>query len=518
MEQPDARPERRFGRGGLFGSTVVVTVFTLASQAVSFALLVVTAALFGASPEMDAFLAASTLPQYVVTVLLGAIGVVFMPIFMDYQAAHRDDEAWQVASGVITLSVIVLACITAAGMAFTRPLLQLTTPGLTSASLALASRLALITWLIVIPNGVLGLLTGIYQAQGRFAWPAAVPVVGGLVNVAVLGLLAHWLGPTSLAIAATSAAVLQAALVLPLALKGRRYRPTVQWRHPGVQQFVHLLIPLVLSSIFIRWTPVIDRYLASQLSPGSISRIGYAFALVTVVSRLMATGISTVIFPRMAWNAAAGDMSALWRTMSTGLRTMWLGVAPVMALGWVLAHPGVMVVFARGQFSAADGVVVTTLVRVYLTALIGMCLGTITGRGFYALKDTRTPAVVGVLEAIAYAIYTALLARRFGAVGVAWGYVIYFSVAITWHVCVLRYKTRARGEVREIVSALRILAAALAAGLSAWVAVQVVHGNVAQLFAGGLTGLVVYAIVVHQLGSQETAILLAGVSRWLKRP
>ena len=64
---------------------------------------VVIAGIFGARADMDAFLAASTLPQDVVAVLLGALAVVFVPVFLEYDGVRRlQREAWRVASSVVT--------------------------------------------------------------------------------------------------------------------------------------------------------------------------------------------------------------------------------------------------------------------------------------------------------------------------------------------------------------------------------------------------------------------------------
>ena len=509
LPQPD-------GMKQLLRPMLVVTMFAMAGQAVGFVTQVTIAALFGAGADMDAFLAANTLPQYVTAVLLSALSFVFIPVFVDYAATGREDEAWQVASGVISLCLLVLGGLAVGGLFFAGPLLRLTTPGLTPESLGLAARVARITWPAIVVTGMFSLLTGIYQAQGRFGWPAAVPVIGALVNLSVVLALARWLGVIGLAIAAASSVVLQAVLLLRIGLGPGRYRPVLNWRHPGMQQVIRLLMPLVISGLLIRCAPVVERYLASDLAEGSISHLGYAVKLLGVVVILVSAGIPTVVFPRMALNVAGGDMGGLKHTMSLGLRVMWLAVAPAIALGGALALPLVTAVFRRGQFSAADAEVVAGLLRVYLLALVGMSLGNITGRGFYVLKDTRTPAVMGVFEALAYAVYTALLARRFGVVGIAWGYVLYFDLSLLWHVFVIRFKTGNAGGRTVLGSFARTGFAAVLGGATAW-AVTVMTSNLwLQLLLGGVLALAVYAVALLGLGSAEARMIWGMVADRIK--
>ena len=481
----------------------MVTLFTLMGQVVAFATQVVTAALFGAGADMDAFLAASAVPQYVIAVLLGSLGMVFVPVFIDYLATGREDEAWQIASTVINLSLLVLGALVAAGILFPDVILGLTTPGLPDATRRQAAQIAVITWPSVLATGVISLLTGIYQSQSRFGWPAAVPVIGAIVNLGLVLTLANWLGIIGLAIATTLGIVLQVGLLLPLALKKGRYRLMLNWHHPAVWQVLRLLLPLVLASLVAKSTPLLDRFLASRMPEGSISHLGYAFRIFSLLIMLISTGIATVIFPRMAVNMAGSDLSALSRTMSYGLRVMWLAIAPVIAIGIVIALPLVVAVFQRGQFGAVDAAAVARLLQVYLLALAGACMGSITARGFYVLKDTRTIAVWGSIESMAYVFYTALLARFFGAVGVALGYVLLFNGSLLWQIIILRYKTGNVGGGTLLSSFARTGLAALLGGVTAWGVTQSTSNVWIQLVLGCISGLLVYGVVLWVLQSPE---------------
>jgi putative peptidoglycan lipid II flippase len=486
-------------------------------QAVGFVTQIVVASLFGARADMDAFLAANTLPQYVIAVLLNALGFVFIPIFVDYATAGREEEAWQIASGVINLCLLVLGILTVVGIVFAEPLLRLTTPGLPSQSLHLAAQVALITWPTILLTGVLSLLTGIYQAQGRFGWPAAVPFIGASVSLGLVVILARLWGVVGMALATSMGVALQTVLLLRIALRPGRYRLAFHWQHPGVRQVIHLLTPLLLSSLLIRWTPIIERYLASGLPEGSISHLGYAFKLLSLMIALISTGIATVVFPRMALNMAAGDLGGLKHTTSLGLRVMWLAVAPAIVLGGVLALPLVVVFLKRGQFNAGDASAVAGLLRVYLLALIGACLGNVTGRTFYALKDTRTLAVIGVIEALAYAVYSVFLVRQWGLVGLAWGYVLYFDISLLWQIFLIRRRVGNRGGRTLLVSFARTSLAAILGGGVVWGIIQTTPNLWLQLFGGGALGLLVYGAALMGLRSAEAQTIWAMSFEHLKQ-
>jgi putative peptidoglycan lipid II flippase len=500
----------------IYLSVFVVSLFTFAGLIVSFFTQMVTAALFGAKAGMDAYLAASAVPQYVISVLIGSLGFVFIPVFVDYLSTGHEDEAWQLASSLINLTFLILGTMVALGILFPGAILGLTAPGLPDATHRLAAQIAMITWPAVLATSMITLLTGIYQSQSRFGWPAAVPVIGAIINLGLIIILANRLGIIGLAIATTLGLVLQVVLLLPLALKKGRYRLMLNWRHPALWQVLRLLLPLVLANFVSRSTPLVERFLASGMPEGSISHLGYAFKIFSILIMLISNGITVVIFPRMAVDMAGVGLSSLRRTMSAGLRLMWLAIAPVMTIGIALALSIVSVVFRHGQFKAADAVAVTGLLQIYLLALAPACLGNVTGRGFYVLKDTRTMAVLSSIESVAYVVYTAILARYLGAIGVVLGYVLLFNGSLLWQVLILRHKTGKAGGRTVLSSFTRTGLAALLGGATAWGVMRFTSNIWIQSVLGGVAGLLVYGAGLWIFQSPEIHQIWSTFRLWGK--
>jgi putative peptidoglycan lipid II flippase len=500
----------------LLGPTLLITMFTLAGQGVSFVTQVVAAAAFGARADMDAFLAANTLPQYVIAVSLNALSYVFIPVFVEYLSSGREKEAWQIASTMITLCLLALGALATVGILFATSIIRLITPGLSDHSLQLAGQVAIITWPAIVATGFTSLLAGIYQAQGRFGWPAAVPVMGAVTNLVLVVLLVRPLGVIGLAIAATTNIALQAVLLAPILFGDSRYWFSLDWRHLGVRQVLRLLWPLILSGICIRATLIVDRYLASGLTEGTISHLEYAYKLLGLLATLISTGLATVLFRLMAANTAQRDLHGMRRIVSRGLRLMWLIVAPTITVGGVLALPLVTILLQRGEFRAADAQSVAGLLRIYLFALAGMCMGSITFRGLYALKETRLIALLSTFEAIGYALYTPWLVRLWGAPGVALGYVIYFTPGLLWGALLIRHKTGSTGGRTALSSFARSGLAALLGGAAAWQVAAAVPNLWLQVVLGGAVGLSVYGLALLAVRSPEARELSSKLLSWLR--
>jgi len=196
--------------------------------------------------------------------------------------------------------------------------------------------------------------------------------------------------------------------------------------------------------------------------------------------------------------------------MSKGLRVMWIAVAPIITIGCVIAFPLVAVVFQRGQFTPDDTNAVAMFIQMYLFSLVGSCLATITGKSFYVLKDTRTLALFGTAEAICYAIYTVLLTKWLGVVGIVLGYVLYFDISFTWQVLIIRHRTGPFGGTPFVRSFFGTSAAAIVGGLASLTVIALSSNQYAQLFAGGITGLIAYFVVLWLIKSDEY-VMIRGV-------
>lgn len=176
-------------------------------------------------------------------------------------------------------------------------------------------------------------------------------------------------------------------------------------------------------------------------------------------------------------------------------------VAPVTAIGCVLAQPLVGFVFRRGAFSDGDVLAVSSLLMCYLPALAGMTLGSISSRLIYSLRQTRVLTIASAIEAVAYVGYTALLVNWLGASGLAWATVVLFTTSLIWHLWFVQSYTK-----RRIPMASSMVRTAVCAGIAAgaaWLASQAVAGDLAKSLLGGIMGLFAYGVSMWAVSRRE---------------
>jgi putative peptidoglycan lipid II flippase len=491
----------------LLRPTLMVTLFAAALHAANFVIQMLIARLFGAGAAVDAFVAANTLPQYIVTVLIGTLPVVFIPVLTSW----AEDSA-RVAGGVMLIFGSATTLCALAGIALAPQLIRLATPGLPTPTQQLAVKMAAILWPSIIASALVSLVTGLSHVRRQFTWPAAVPVIGTFLNVLLLVILSPRLGIMSAAVAATANLAVQAALILPLAREPLSRIAPRPWAHPGVREVLALLWPLVLSGFLIRAPLVVERYLASNMPPGSIAHVAYASRITILVSFLLSTGIATVTFPRLAENVASASYEMLGANFATAIRSMWVVAAPATAAGILFARPLVETFLQHGQFTAHDTDGVAMLLRVYLLAVAGS-IGMITGRTLYALKAMRLLAAVGAIEGLLYVVYTRLLVERIGVIGVAWGFVIYLLASVTWQIAVIRHRIQWRGASATAIALAKTAVAAILAAIAAAALASLVHRGWLQLAIGCAVVPTAYLPALSLINAADARTLRAALRR-----
>src|SRR3990167_3398338 len=89
-------------------AAVVMMVLVLASKILGLVRIRALAGIFGAGEELDIFNAAFTIPDLLAAFLInGAMTAAFIPVFTSYLIKGEKKDAWEVASGILTISVAI---------------------------------------------------------------------------------------------------------------------------------------------------------------------------------------------------------------------------------------------------------------------------------------------------------------------------------------------------------------------------------------------------------------------------
>ena len=153
----------------------------------------------------------------------------------------------------------------------------------------------------------------------------------------------------------------------------------------SISQINLLLLPLSFGSLFDR---------------GSVTSLNISTRLMLLPLGVFGNALAMAVFPTLSRQAAVQDMKAFRATLSRGLRTTFVFSLPCTAGLIILGVPIVRMLFGGGKFDIKDCQDTAFVLNFFILGLVGHTVIQMISRGFFALQDTRTPFLQGLVSVV----------------------------------------------------------------------------------------------------------------------
>jgi len=399
-----------------------MAVGTLVSRVTGMIRTFVLVAALGTLALGNAYNYANGLPNTVYNLAIGGVlTAVIVPLLVN--ASKRDSDGGAgYDQRMFTLVTMILAGITLIATLAAAPIALLYDLQATGSE----RHLLVIFAYFFIPQiffyGVSSLAGAVLNARGHFAAPMWTPVVNNVVVIAVTvtfmviaGVsqsVANGTVTTSevwfLGIGTTAGIVAQTlALVPALRRVGFRWRPRFDFRRYEIAEIGRMsgwMFGYVITTQVAFWvtaavTSTVDKWAASNHYPVGIGYSAYtnAWLLFQLPYAIVAISVITALLPRMSANAAERKFDLVRSDFSAGVRLGSVIVAPAALVLSVLGPALGVVLLSWGDNSARSAAYQGLVFSVFSLGLMPYMLFQLLLRVFYALHDSRTPALIGLL-------------------------------------------------------------------------------------------------------------------------
>lgn len=501
-------------------ASLLMSVAAVASRVLGWVRLLVIGAEFGATKELDAYLAAFRIPDAIFQlVVAGALSAALIPVYAGYRARGEEDEGWRLASHVINLVVLALAALSAL-MAIGAPwLVPIIAPGFDAETTGLTVRLTQVMLLSPVFIGLGAVISGLLQTHGTFGPTAVAPLVYNLAIIAAAVFLAPALGVEALAAGVVVGSIGHLAVQLPaLRRLDPAWRPRIDLRHKGVRRVTALMGPRLFGLAAGQVNLIVSTALASGLVAGSITAFTYAFQLSQLPVGIIGVSIAVALFPTLSRDAALGRASEIRRQVNASLRVLFFVAAPLAALMVVLHDPVASVFFEYGLFSAESADRTASALAWFAIGVPAHVVVHVLTRAFYAMQDTRTPVAWAVVAVVANIGLMVVLIGPMGVEGLALAISISATLEVVGLLAALRLRLGGldgRSLLESVVRSGIATGAASAAMAGVYLGLDAALPDLAANTAGRMLTLVLpaaaggaaYVAVAAVMGAPELATL-----------
>jgi len=528
-------------------STAVMSVGTALSRLTGLIRVSATAFAIGAASSRlaDAYGVANNTPNIVYELVLGGVLTsVFVPVFVGWLEKRGREQAWNAARvvlsiGTVALLVFTLVCILAAPW-----IVRLYTVGLPPGPQSDAERAAatfFLRWFMpqIVFYGIGAVASGLLNAHRRFAAPMFAPILNNLIVIGTMFLFAALPGapasPTPgnittaqryvLAVGTTLGVVAMTMALWPaLRRTGFRFRWRLDIHHEVVRRIGSLGM----------W--VFVYVLANQLGLLVVFALGLkaenyaaylnAFIIFQLPHAIFAVSIMTALLPALSSRWARRDTDGFRVMVARGIRSTGFVLIPA-ALGYiVLASPIALLLLAHGVTTPADADIVAKVLVFFSIGLFSFSAFQLLLRAFYAMQDTRTPALINVAAVAVNTVANFVFFHFLGVKGLALGHATAYTFAAVTAALVMRKRLGGLEGAMLASGLARIAVAAGVTAIAAWLASQglagivneaTIAGQLIRVLGAVAVGLLVFGAMALALRLEDLALIRDVLARRFRR-
>ncbi|RKX90687.1 MAG: murein biosynthesis integral membrane protein MurJ [Spirochaetes bacterium] len=382
-------------------TTIIVMVCTLLSRILGFVRVAVITAFFGASGKADVINLTFAIPNNLRKLLAeGALSSAFIPVLSEsiIDNGTKSSRTRNLVRSLLTFQLLILIpliviSILAAKPLVTHVLTQFDDPEQVAQAVPLFK--FFINYLLLI--SVSALMIGVLNSTGHFFIPAVTPLLFSISVILSIIFLTDAFGIYSMAIGVLIGGLLQIIFQFPLFKKtGFDFKLSFSFSDPYFKKIVKHWLPVLATSGVFTINQQIAFLLATGLEKGSTSALSNALVFWQLPFGIFSASITTVLFPRMSRQAAAGNQEGLKESINVGLRMLFSLLVPSAIVLGLFSRIIISVALQRGLFTADNTIMTSYVLTGYVFGLFSVGAFNFIQRYFYAIKDFRIPFYVSV--------------------------------------------------------------------------------------------------------------------------
>lgn len=507
-------------------SVMILIMFSIGSKILGFFREILIAAKFGSGMETDTFFVAITATSLLTSLIGTAINITMIPILSEIESREGKIGKKKHTNNILNIMFLVSLLIIISGLILAPIIIRLIAVGFEGEQFKLAVLLMRIGLPVMLFSGTVAVFRGYLQSELMFTESAASNFPFNFVYIFFLLFLSSKFGIKGLMVTSVLAVAAQIVIQIPGIKKTKyEYKFIFDIKDKYVKKILHLVPPVLIGVAIIDINKVIDRALASNLVPGSISALNYASRLEGLILGVFISAITTVIFPMLSYEFNINNINGVKKVMGYGINVILLITIPATVGLIVLATPIVQIAFERGAFNAVDTIMTSKALVFYTIGLVAMALRILVTRVYYSFQDTKTPMINGAISVIFNIVLNLILIKFMAHSGLA----LATSIATTIAVLLMFYGLRRKIGSLEVSKYLKCgLRAGIASAIMG-VVVRIIYcemdkaltsgvmNNLMSLLVAICAGVAVYLLLCYFFGVEEVRMAVEKVKQKLMK-
>ncbi len=457
-------------------ASLIMMGSVLLSRIMGMAREMVLAHLLGTNADMDAYVAAFIIPEFLNHFLAGGfLSITFIPIFQKYFFQGEREKAWRVFSNLLTIGSVAFLILIIAAIIFADPLV-----GLLGHHISEGPRRELTVRLtrIIMPAQLMfywgAFFMAVQYANHRFFVPALAPL---LYNIGIIGCgwgLYRWCGVSGFAWGVLAGAFLGNVVIqLPGALKvGMRFRVRFDLKDEDLGRYIVLTLPLIVGLGMTFSNEVFFRFFGSFLGTGGLASVSYSLRTMLLLVGVFGQASGVASYPFLTRLANERNFPEMNRLLNSIILKIGVYCIPLCAIMMALSFQIIAVLFQHGSFSAASTVITAPVLVMYLIGAFPFAASSLVMRNYYAMQNTFFPMIISTIIAVLSIPCYVVFSKVMGAKGIALAASIMMAVQFALLYCIWSFSRDNRAGFYRTATTIGKIIAVSACGAAGCIAIR----------------------------------------------
>lgn len=373
-------------------------IATFAARIVGFIRELYTAKIFGTSALGDAFIVAFSIPDILLSGFTFAVATLYIPTY--HKVINDKQSISRYNSSVFVFVTLIGLIFTVLIEAFPQIVIDLFASGFNADTKVIAIDLIRIIIISVIPIFWGSVLKAYGQVVNIYSLLTFLGVLSNITIIAALALVKP-INMSILGLSVLAGNVLYIFVAyLIVRKKGFKLSKHFKLHNKYLHTLIIGIIPVFFSNIISEVNQIIDKNFASHLTEGSVSGLNYSSKIINLITAILGTAISSVLFSNLSKIAMSKDNEKLDTEVRRINSCVFAIILPFFFFVLFDAQNIVRILFERGSFNSESVRLTTECLIFYSLGIIGFNLKAIWTRVYNASLNTKIPAINSALAVL----------------------------------------------------------------------------------------------------------------------
>lgn len=499
----------------LVKSSLYLTIMIILIKLAGFIKQIVVANYYGASLDTDIFFLAYGFENSITSILFSTLQITIVLIYIDELKNKGRKASSDFISTVIMTFTPIAGVIGAIIFLMSDPIAYLIGPAYNGIAHETLSQTIKLFSVVTILNPLTTVLSSVFNAENHYIKAKISTLITNIVDIVMIVLFASSIGVAARNYAFIISNLLNAVMLYVMA-RSLVYIHIFKFNiDDKIRKLIRLTIPIMFGNGATIILTMIDRIISSYLDEGSVSALDYSNSIYSILISFVSTALVTVLTTYFAELAAEQQTKAISDSFVKISRIVLIPMVIICSIILCLSADVIRIVYEHGQFDSYATELVSTAVIGYVIAAIFVIVKDIAIRVLYALELTKFPFYASIIGGGINIIFSILLMRIIGVLGITLGTAI---AELSATIICLIYLQKSVSSFRVAMYIKRIVPIFVGGGISFGLMfmlnrIMIAFNPYFRIIIISLFGISSYCILMKILKIPELDLLIAKIKR-----